>query len=102
MKKDLHPIISSHLRTLLGSYRPEIEEQDDIPEILISFGTQSRANLIAEVQHLLENEFISRTLLEALTGQDAPSDKSAREFFASFLSFLQNPSSAVPDLDDYA
>ena len=40
-------IFSPRLKTLLGSFRPEIEEADDIPEILASFGTncQSAGNL---------------------------------------------------------
>lgn len=95
-----HPI-SSNLRTLLGSYRTEVEEQDDLPEILGSFGEQEKLKITVEVECVFDNLPITSAEFERLTGYELPDDHHVRQFFGSFFDFIKHPEAVVPDLADF-
>lgn len=91
----------SHTRTLLGSYRPEIEEVGDIPEIAKSFGGDAVQLIEKELDHLLRVNLITKQTLERFTGHELESDNAARRFIAEFCTFLRGETVKPPQIEDF-
>lgn len=100
-QKQPETAISPRLKTLLGSYRPEVEEVEDIPDILTSFGENGVHLLEAEVKALAVSDHVSVQLLERLTSQEVKNDAEVRRFFTNFHKFLCGEISNPPDIEDY-
>lgn len=101
MTTDRSALFSSRLKTLLGSFRPEIEEADDIPEILASFGTNGVNDLRNEVRDLAKRRVMTRDIIEDLTGCELENNERALRFFEDFCRFVEGKSADVPDIYDY-
>ena len=94
-------IFSPRLKTLLGSFRREIEEADDIPETLASFVSNGVNDLRNEVRDLAKRRVMTRDIAEDLTGCDLENNERALRFFEDFCRFVEGKSADVPDIYDY-
>ncbi|WP_208348657.1 hypothetical protein [Pseudaestuariivita rosea] len=93
--------VSARMKTLLGSYRPEVWEVDDIPEIIASFGVEGVSKLHEEAEELLRKKRINTEFIEAMTAWELPNDKKARDFFIQFSQLLSGNADIVPDIADF-
>ncbi|QDC10927.1 hypothetical protein FHY55_17535 [Oceanicola sp. D3] len=93
--------LSPSTRTLLGSYRPEVEEVEDLPEILASMGSRSVALVQSELIGWIKSGVVTKSALERLTGCEVASDETARGFIEAFCEFLKTPETDPPDIHEF-
>lgn len=93
--------ISRHLRTLVGSYRPEVMEEDEIPSYIQSISKENLAALRAEFHHLISEGIIDANFAYQTTGLEFSGSKIAISFFKALSDYLDG-NGELPDIYDYA
>ena len=91
---------SYKFNTLVGSYRPEVMEEDEIPSYLSSISKQDVENLKEELNFLISNDVIDLNFAYQKTGLDFPDKKAAVAFFQALSDYLEGKVE-LPDIYDY-
>ncbi|OKH87064.1 hypothetical protein [Thalassospira sp. TSL5-1] len=89
------------LNTLVGSYRPEVMEENEIPSYLASISRQDLISLRKELSDLISNDVIGLDFAYRRTGLDFPDKKAAVAFFQALFDYLEGKAE-LPDIYDYA
>lgn len=101
MKNETLGAISARFRTILGSYRPEIEEVDEIPTLIDSFDDVGVSALKKEAGRLIKDGRVNADFIERMTAWRPRSDKNAVDFFQGIVAMLNKDGSLPPDIEDY-